>query len=59
MAKHDTAMRNFASALNQMPDHHGTVHRGIDIPANKLDEFLTRYAPGAEVEERGFTTTKI
>ncbi|RMI29292.1 ADP-ribosyltransferase family protein [Nocardia stercoris] len=44
-----------AEALDLLPEFHGIVYRGVDLPRN----VLAQYRPGRVVIDRGFVSTSI
>ncbi|TDD89680.1 hypothetical protein E1202_10375 [Saccharopolyspora karakumensis] len=56
--KYETLIRNAVSGMNKLPDWTpATVHRGIQIDAWDMDNFLDRYLEGEEVTENAFTSS--
>ncbi|MBV8993467.1 MAG: hypothetical protein JO287_07140 [Pseudonocardiales bacterium] len=57
LEQYQPLLRNATSALNQLPDFHGEVSRGINVPPNALPQVLDKYQPGTIVNEPAFTST--
>ena len=45
----------YNAALDKLPDHRGTVRRGLHLDGDDLDAFLARHARGGTVIYNGFT----